>query len=244
MTMRRDAVALLSGGLDSAVALAAARGQGEGEIVLALTADYGQVAASREIAAARAIASALGVPHRVVALPFLAEAMMGGRPHPLVDASVAPPEPSAAEIERGGEAARRSAEAVWVPNRNGLLVNVAAAFAEATGASRVVTGFNREEAETFPDNSLAFVEAANRALALSTRTGVRVESPTAALDKKDIVALGRKLGAPIERIWSCYRSGPRMCGRCESCRRLKRALSAASCLEWFTETGGHEGFSQ
>lgn len=229
-----DSVALLSGGLDSTVALAAAMAEG-GEAVLAITADYGQMAAEREIEAARRVASALGVPHRVVPLPFLAEIARG---NPLLDSRASLPEPSAAEIEAGGEATRASAAAVWVPNRNGLLVAVAAAYAEGFGAGRIVTGFNREEAETFPDNSRAFLEAATASLALSTRNAVRLESPTADLDKAAIVKLGRSLGAPLEHVWSCYRSRPAPCGRCESCGRFRRALREAASLEWFVEKSG------
>ena len=54
---------------------------------------------------------------------------------------------------------RETARAVWVPNRNGVLINAAAAFAERSGCSQVVVGFNREEAATFPDNSADFLEA-------------------------------------------------------------------------------------
>jgi 7-cyano-7-deazaguanine synthase len=229
-----DFVALLSGGLDSTVAFVAARSAG-GKALVALTADYGQVAAEREIAASRRIAAAQSVPHRVVDLSFLRSLASG---NPLVDPAARLPEPTEKEIEAGGEATRLSAAAVWVPNRNGLLVAVAAAFAESLGAGRVITGFNREEAETFPDNSRAFLDAATASLLLSTRNGVRVESPTADLDKAAIVKLGRSQGAPLEHVWSCYRSLPSPCGRCESCGRFRRALRDAASLEWFVEKSG------
>ncbi len=210
-------IVLLSGGLDSAVNLAfAVRNL---EVVLCLTADYGQLAAEREIAAARALADYYGVRHRVVTLPFLRElgrsALTGG--------AVAVPEPQVSDLEDpewAGEAARQ----VWVPNRNGLLVNVAACFAEALGCQRIITGFNREEARTFPDNTLSFVDAANRALVYSTMGEVRVLSYTQMLDKAEIVALGRRLQVPWSLIWSCYRGQDQPCGVCASCVRLRRAL--------------------
>jgi 7-cyano-7-deazaguanine synthase len=155
------AVALLSGGLDSTVAFAIrAR-----DTALALTVDYGQRAAKREIAAARAIAKRFSVPHRVLNLPWLA----GGA---LTDRSKRLPSP---DLERSQDT-KKSSAAVWVPNRNGVLIAAAAALAESLEASRVVVGFNREEAATFADNSARFLEAANRALRLSTRNGVRVEA--------------------------------------------------------------------
>jgi 7-cyano-7-deazaguanine synthase len=106
-------------------------------------------------------------------------------------------------------------------------VNVAAAYAESLGAGEVVAGFNREEARTFPDNSAAFMRRATAALALSTRSGVRLVSPTARLTKTGIVRLGMRLGAPLGSVWSCYEGGTRMCGSCESCARLVRALDRA-----------------
>ncbi|MBE0466956.1 MAG: 7-cyano-7-deazaguanine synthase, partial [Candidatus Desulforudis sp.] len=116
-----------------------------------------------------------------------------------------------------------SARRVWVPNRNGLLINVAACFAEALGCSRIVVGFNREEARTFPDNSRHFVDAVNHSLTYSTLTEVRVVCYTQFLDKAEIVSLGRRLGVPWSLVWSCYRDGEQACGKCESCRRLERA---------------------
>jgi 7-cyano-7-deazaguanine synthase len=118
----------------------------------------------------------------------------------------------------------RSAKAVWVPNRNGVFIEIAAAHAESLGATRLITGFNKEEAVTFPDNSPQYVAAVNRALLFSTANGVRVVSYTGALEKKGIVRLGRRLGAPLKHIWPCYEGGRAWCRRCESCLRSLRAL--------------------
>jgi 7-cyano-7-deazaguanine synthase len=128
-----------------------------------------------------------------------------------------------AKIPRN-EMSERSAKAVWVPNRNGVFIEIAAAHAESLGAERLITGFNKEEAATFPDNSRAYVVAINRALAFSTANGVRVVSFTGALDKKAIVNLGRRLDAPLRHIWPCYEGGRIWCGECESCLRSLRAL--------------------
>lgn len=214
------AVALLSGGLDSLVAAALTRA--EAEVVLAITCDYGQRAAAREIAAARQQCGWLGCAHEVVALPWLGA--LGG--NALTDTAQPLPEPATAELDVA-EVARETARAVWVPNRNGVLVNVAAAYAERQGAEWVVCGFNAEEAATFPDNSRAFMAAADVFWSYSTAHGARLHSPTADLDKAEIVRQGRALGAPLELVWSCYLGGEEQCGRCESCRRLQRALERA-----------------
>lgn len=205
---RHRAVALVSGGLDSVVSLAGAHAQMEVRVVL--FADYRQRAVERERAAALGAASFFGLPFVEVDLAWLGElspaqmrfgASAGGSPGDLV-----------------------AIEDVWVPNRNGVLVNVAAAFAENRGCDVVVTGFNREEAGDFPDNRPDYVSTVNEALAFSTRNGVKVVSYTQDLDKRGILELGAALRAPLSLIWSCYAGGEVMCGRCGSCQRLKRAL--------------------
>jgi len=217
-------VALLSGGLDSTVATTlAAR---EGRVVLAVTVDYGQRARRREIGAARTICEGLGLRHEVLDARWLAR-----EPGGALTGEGAVPEPGEGELE--GPAAERSAEAVWVPNRNGLLVNMAATRAEALGASHVVVGFNAEEGATFPDNSEAFLEAADRALALSTRRGVTLWAPLIDLDKEGIVRRARQVGAPLQSVWPCYGDGERPCERCESCRRFLRGLERAGLLRWY-----------
>jgi 7-cyano-7-deazaguanine synthase len=202
------AVALLSGGLDSTVAFAIrAR-----DTVLALTVDYGQRAARREIAAARRTAGRYRVRHRVLDLPWLA----GGA---LTDRSRRLPRPDL----KSARETKKSAAAVWVPNRNGVLIAAAAAIAEGLGASRIVVGFNREEAGTFPDNSARFLDAANRALRLSTRNGVRVESPTLTWDKRRIVEEARRRRIAVDNVWPCYEGRTAWCRTCESCLRAIRA---------------------
>ena len=117
-----------------------------------------------------------------------------------------------------------TARAVWIPNRNGVFLNIAACFAEALEADLIIAGFNAEEAATFPDNSPPFVRAINRAFAFSTLRRPRVKSYTEKMTKREIVVLGRKLGVPLDLVWSCYRGGAKPCGRCESCARLRRAM--------------------
>lgn len=213
-------VVLLSGGLDSAVSLAHALR--ESEVILSLTFDYGQMAAEKEKEAAAALAAHYGVRHKIITLPFLRE-ITGTA---LVAGHKELPEPELRELD-DLEASTASAAAVWVPNRNGVFINIAAAFAEASHCDLVVTGFNREEAATFPDNSPQYVDAVNKALGLSTLKKVRVVSYTQRLDKAAIIKLGMRLGVPFRYVWSCYRGGAKACGRCESCLRFRRAAEAA-----------------
>ena len=215
-----DSVVLLSGGLDSTVSLA--QSLREGEVKLCLTFDYGQRAVTREINAAAQLAGHYGLYHRVIKIDFLAEITDTA----LVNREKALPSPETGELD-DPSVTTESAAAVWVPNRNGVFINMAAAFAESLACGQVVTGFNREEAATFPDNTLEYVRAASHALSYSTANKVRVVSYTQMLDKVEIVSLGKRLGVPFNLIWSCYLDGSEMCGECESCRRFYRAMAGS-----------------
>ncbi len=221
------AVVLLSGGLDSAVNLK--RAADDAGVALALTFDYGQHAAAREVAAAALMCRTLDISHRVIDLPWLGDISASALTGPESEI----PNVSRQALEEDLVAGGTTASAVWVPNRNGIFVNVAAAFAESLHADTIVAGFNAEEAATFPDNSPEYVAAANAALRLSTRQAPRLVSYTQDLVKADIVRLGREIEAPLSCVWSCYRGEREQCWRCESCARLERALREAGAWEWF-----------
>jgi 7-cyano-7-deazaguanine synthase len=205
------AIALVSGGLDSVVSLA--RAVDEMDVRLVLFVNYGQRAVERERHAVMGVVDYYGLPFREVELPWLGE--------------LSPQRMRLAGPSTGAErgAALDTLESVWIPNRNGVFLNVAAAFAESYNCRFVVTGFNREEAEEFPDNGAEYVEKINRGFELSTRNGVRIMSFTQDLAKSDILELGVQRRAPLSIIWSCYEAGRQMCGSCMSCRRLKAALN-------------------
>ncbi|MBC7287267.1 MAG: 7-cyano-7-deazaguanine synthase QueC [Armatimonadetes bacterium] len=208
------AIVLLSGGLDSVVTSAFAAAVARD--VLALTFDYGQRAAAREIIAARAVAEALGIQWQKIDLTWLGE--LGASA--LTDRCVPIPSSEAlAEEERSA--------AVWVPNRNMVFVAVAGAYADAWSYQAILLGLNKEEAAVFPDNSIQFASACTAALSWSTRVRPVVWGPLAGLDKREIVEFGRQIGAPLELVWSCYGEGPAHCWECDSCRRLRTALEAA-----------------
>ena len=217
-------VALLSGGLDSTVAafLAARRGP----IAVALVFDYGQHAAKREREAAKRIAARLKAELRSIELPFLRDVTKTA----LVMNEKVIPQIKMAKLDDRSET-QKSAQQVWVPNRNGVLLNVAAAVAEGEGYSEIVVGFNAEEAATFPDNSANFVARADGFFELATLSHPTVTAPTIGMNKTEIVKEGLKLDVPFGDVWSCYRGGKKMCGRCESCLRSMRAYHNAGIWE-------------
>ena len=207
---------LLSAGLDSAVNLLIALEKGGVEA--AVTVDYGQRAAGREAGKARALCDLHGVEHVVLDATWLG----GFSRDALTTSDAALPRVGVDQLAQA-ELLEETMRAVWVPNRNGLLVNMGASVAEARGVPWVVMGLNAEEGATFPDNSPGFVREVNRALGYSTMARVRLRSFTVTWDKMGIMreALARDLD--FHNIWSCYNGEELMCGSCESCARLLAA---------------------
>jgi len=215
-----SSIVLLSSGLDSAVAFKMALDEWGAE--LALTFDYGQRAADKEVECARRICERYGVRHEAIELPWLEDVTRTS----LVYRGEQVPTLTEAELDREARA-RETAHAVWVPNRNGTFINIAGCFADAHDIEYVVCGFNAEEGATFPDNRPEFVEAINRSLYYSTENHAKVMAPVIDLDKAGIIKKGVSIGAPLDLSWSCYYSGERPCGKCESCVRRARAFKRA-----------------
>lgn len=218
--MRNDLnLVLLSGGLDSAVNLLLALRKGG--VAVALTVDYGQKAAGREREKAASLCRRFGVRHEVLEVAWLARFSRDALTTPGREVPRTKPG-DLGDLSREEESMR----AVWVPNRNGLLVNMGACVAEALNVPYVVMGLNAEEGALFPDNSPDFVREVNRALAYSTRRRVRLRSFTLRWNKLDILRKALELGLPLEDTWSCYNGGDFQCGECASCSRLRAAAEA------------------
>ncbi len=208
-----DSLILLSGGLDSVTNLFL-----ESKIKLpklAVLFNYGQRAFKSERGAAQYFSNRVKVPLQIIELPMFNRF----KKNALINRKKNLPE----------EMSKQSAEKVWVPNRNGVMINIAAAIAEENNWNRIIVGFNQEEAETFPDNSLEFINACNESLRMSTKNHVEVFSHTIHWTKERMVSVLRDLEIdfPFSHLWSCYAEGPKTCGKCESCLRLNRALASS-----------------
>ena len=105
-----------------------------------------------------------------------------------------------------------------------LFINIAACYADAMNYDMIVFGANKDEAETFKDNSISFVNAINSTLSNSTSYNVKVIAPFIYKTKKEIVEDGVRLNVPFNMIYSCYSGEAVHCGHCESCVRLRKAL--------------------
>ncbi len=207
--MNNKSIILLSGGLDSLVSLGVCKT--EYNVELALTFDYSQKAANSEISTSKKICDYYNIKHKVIQLDWLKE---------ITHTALV----SDKELPEGIDNPIESAKAVWVPNRNGLFLNIAGSFADSENYTHIILGANKEEGETFPDNTQEFADRVNAAFEYSTLNKPKVLVPLINYDKNDIVNLALKNNLPLELVKSCYNGGEKHCGVCESCTRLKNAL--------------------
>lgn len=229
--MNNKAIILLSGGLDSAVSVAASK---ELDFQLALTFDYGQKSFEKEYKASENIADFYHIRHECITLDWLKEitstSLVSSSPVPDIDAD------SLDDIELTNATMKN----VWVPNRNGLFINIAASYADSFGYDYIVIGANKEEAATFSDNSKQFINDMNQVLKTSTNYDVNVIAPLIDYDKNEIIKKAVELGVPLNLINSCYNNTKKHCGKCESCCRLKRALEHNGYLNIIEELFGNQ----
>jgi len=210
-------IVILSGGLDSGVAMGFEKEIDDINVELALTFDYGQKASKKEIEYASKLCKFYNVEHKVIELDWMRE--LGGG---LIEDKI--PEVNSSPV-RLKEMADETAKAVWIPNRNMIFISIAAAFAEKKGFECIIAGFNKEEGETFPDNRKEFVLGMNRVFKLLN--GIKILTPFIDKDKKEIVRVGYSINFPFDLTWSCYHDSSKPCGKCESCVRRKLAFENA-----------------
>ena len=205
----KNAIILLSGGLDSLVVLGYP--QKKYQINLALTFDYGQKSAKQEIIASRRLCEYYNVEHKVITLEWLKDITHSA----LVSES---------SIPTHNLGTYSSAKAVWVPNRNGLFLNIAASYADAYEFDYILFGANKNESTTFPDNTEEFRCQISETFKTSTLQQPVVLAPLINYTKNDIVKIAIENGMPLQFVRSCYGSGDKHCGKCESCMHLLNAL--------------------
>ena len=220
-TETRDAILLLSGGLDSytAGAIIAA----EGYALNALTIRYGQTHA-REIEAARAVAKSLGVRRHIeldLDLRGIAQSALTGA--------------SAVPKDRPIDT---SIPSTYVPARNTIFLSLALAWAETLGASDVVIGVNALDYSGYPDCRPEYIAAFEQLAALATKAGVeggslRIHTPLVSLSKADIIRCGLGLDLDYGLTHSCYDPGPdgRPCGHCDSCVLRAKGFEEAGAVD-------------
>lgn len=206
------AVVLLSGGMDSVTALYHTRRQHE--VPAALSFDYGSKHNARELPFAREHAGRLGIPHQIVELDFMRRLFQS---HLLQGGGDIP----------DGHYADESMKQTVVPFRNGIMLAIAAGFAESSGAEAVVIAAHAGDHAIYPDCREPFMQSIGDAMARGTYAGIRLMRPFIDLDKTAIVRLGIPLGIDYARTWSCYKGGTRHCGTCGTCVERREAFQLA-----------------
>jgi 7-cyano-7-deazaguanine synthase len=214
--MRRKAIVLVSGGLDSVCALYEAAANYE--IVAGLSFDYGAKHNHREIPFAAHHCQRLGVRHEIIRLDFIGEHFRSA----LLQTG-----PSIPDAHYEALAMKQTI----VPFRNGIFLAAAAGFAESVGANAIVIAAHAGDHAIFPDCRAEFMDAMSAAIRLGTDSGVEILRPFIRLTKTQIVQRGQELGVNLAETWTCYKGGEHHCGTCGACVERREAFSLAGVLD-------------
>lgn len=209
------ALVVLSGGLDSTVALALALT--ENETARAISFNYGQ-RHTVELAQAIKIAGYYGIEHEVQHIDL----GMGGI---LMDGDAEMPHETYEELEK-----HEGPSPTYVPYRNGTFLSLSASFALEFGCDTIYAGMHAEDAHNwaYPDCTPEFIGAMQNAIYVGTYHKVRLVCPFTYADKAYIVELGHDLSVPFELTHSCYEGKRPACGLCPTCVARLHAFSKAS----------------
>lgn len=212
---KQKAVVLVSGGLDSVTALAIA--QSEGKECYALSFDYGQQA-NAELIAARRVAQAMGVQHKVVTLD---PAAFSGSA--LTDEKIDIPTEETEGIP-----------VTYVPARNTIFLSYALGWAEVLEARDIYIGVSAVDYSGYPDCRPEFIQSFENMANLATKAAVegspiKINAPLMHLNKAETVQKGTELGVDYGLTVSCYQANEEgeACGQCESCRLRKKGFEEA-----------------
>jgi len=217
------AIILLSGGMDSAVALAEAINKGFE--IAALHLNYGQRTQKRELKAFNDLCNYYSISEKlIVDIEYLQQ--IGNSS--LIDRTL--------EIPKN-QISSNQIPTTYVPFRNGNILAIATSWAETIEASAIYIGANTIDTSGYPDTSEEFLRAYEIAANLGTKFGkngvenLKIYSPLINFSKKEIVLRGIDLNVPFELTWSCYENDEIACGECESCLLRLRGFREAGAID-------------
>jgi len=205
-------VVLLSGGMDSVTSLYdAAKAH---DVMAAVSFHYGSKHNDREIPFARWHAVQLGLPYTRIPLDFIASSFASD----LLT--------SGGEIPKG-HYEEDSMKKTVVPFRNGIMLSIAAGYAESIGAEGLVIAAHAGDHAIYPDCREAFLRAMAEAVRAGTYAEVKLLRPFVTMTKADIARRGFELGVDYAKTWSCYVGGETHCGECGTCVERREAFLLA-----------------
>ena len=212
--MKKDAVLILSGGMDSVTMLY----DYQERIAVAISFDYGSNHNAKEIPFAQLHCRRLGIEHLVIPLEFI---------HRYFDSSLL----QGAEAIPEGHYAADNMKSTVVPFRNAIMLSVAVGLAESRHLNYVMMANHGGDHTIYPDCRPEFVKAFSDASVAGTYEKVEVWAPYTMLTKVDIAKRGKELGIDYSETWSCYKGGDVHCGRCGTCMERKEALEQAGIVD-------------
>jgi len=224
MEEKEKVVVLVSGGMDSVTALYHAAK--ENDVVGGVSFDYGSKHNHKELPLAREHCEKLGVPHQIIELDFINKLFASD----LLQ--------SGGEIPEGHYEDQNMKKTV-VPFRNGIMLSIAAGFAESLGAEGLVIAAHAGDHTIYPDCREDFMQAMGDAIRLGTYAEIRLQRPFIRILKEDIVTRGHELGVDFARTWSCYKGLDVQCGSCATCVERREAFENAGVPDptIYAETG-------
>lgn len=212
--MTKDAIIVISGGMDSVTMLY----DYINEIALAVSFDYGSNHNKIEIECARLHCEKLGVKHIVIPLSFMGEYFNSS----LLSGADAIPEGSYEDTNM---------LSTVVPFRNGIMLAVACGLAESNGLKRVMLANHFGDHAIYPDCRADFAEAISEAMRLGTYEHITLYAPYTNISKSDIARRGKTLDIDYAQTYSCYKGGGNHCGKCATCIERKAALNEAGIID-------------
>lgn len=208
----RKALVILSGGMDSTTLLHDVVDKKYD--VEALSFNYGQNH-SKELDMAAATCKKLNIPHKIIDVSFMGKELLKSS---LTSGAAAIPE---------GHYAEENMKSTVVPNRNMILISLAAGYAISEKKEVLFYGAHAGDHTIYPDCRPEFVQAMRTALSLSDWHKLELEAPYLYKDKGDIAAIGKALGVDYSLTWTCYKGGEEACGVCGSCTERLEAFEHA-----------------
>lgn len=199
---KKTSIVSLSGGLDSTVMLY----DKVKEIGLAVTFDYGQLTAEKEIELSKWHCDNLGIEHQVIDLKYIT----GNFTSKILKDSSVKEEDDLQKLDN------------YVPFRNGIILSILTGLAYSKGLSKIL--YARHCNDKMPDMSEKFISHLSKAINLGSRKQVKLATPYKNLSKADLIRIGMACGLDFDKTWTCYHNGSEPCGECSACKTRQVAF--------------------